>query len=350
MVQLENPDEQIKQTMKDRIDAFVDLHQEETLHLEFKTLSSDKALTRDDRKVLAKAICGLANAEGGQVVVGIETKKIDGVDVASRKKPMNGLERLRRLITAAVPEILSPQHRGISVSSVLEAGGADQGYLVIDVPSSDDRPHMSVTERRYFRRGSDGTRVLDHAEIRELMLAPREGRMQVRPSVRVQSSTGDLRYSLDLFLILQNVVRVPIVAPYIKTAHLGWRTCLSGVMSRNGPEGSFGFYGSRDLLIHVDDQIALIEISTGLDFRRTGLYDLKAAISAVAGQPHSFQMLPVGEMPTSLDIRAQERPIEIACVFGAENVAAESFEVHIGKQELLSLFCKDPNIARQLSP
>jgi hypothetical protein len=32
---------------------------EESLHLEFKTLASDAAFTKDDRKMLAKAICGL---------------------------------------------------------------------------------------------------------------------------------------------------------------------------------------------------------------------------------------------------------------------------------------------------
>jgi hypothetical protein len=42
------------QSPKARVDAYVELQQEETLHLEFKTLSSDVALNRDDRKMLAK--------------------------------------------------------------------------------------------------------------------------------------------------------------------------------------------------------------------------------------------------------------------------------------------------------
>lgn len=52
------------------------------------------------------------------------------------------------------------------------------------MPRSDNRPHMSVTERRYFRRGSDGTRVLDHGEIRELMFANREARLEINLRLR----------------------------------------------------------------------------------------------------------------------------------------------------------------------
>jgi hypothetical protein len=100
-------------------------HREETLHLEFKTLSSETAFTRDDRKMLAAAICGFANAEGGLLIVGVETKKTDGVDTAFAKRPVKNLNRFRRVVTAALPEMLSPQHNGVS----LIQGGAASGDL-----------------------------------------------------------------------------------------------------------------------------------------------------------------------------------------------------------------------------
>ena len=124
------------------IDHMVAERQEENLHLEFKTLSNDAALTRDDRKMIARAVCGLANAEGGAVVVGVETKRIDGVDVASGKRPIRNFDRYQRLLTGAMPELLSPQLPGITIQPITSDDG--QGYLVIDVPRSDDRPHMSV--------------------------------------------------------------------------------------------------------------------------------------------------------------------------------------------------------------
>jgi hypothetical protein len=59
------------------IEAMINERREETLHLEFKTLSSASVsnLAKDDRKVLAKAICGFANADGGTLIVGIKTAR-----------------------------------------------------------------------------------------------------------------------------------------------------------------------------------------------------------------------------------------------------------------------------------
>jgi predicted HTH transcriptional regulator len=96
---------------------------EETLHLEFKTLSSGATLNRDDRKMIAKAICGFANAEGGLLILGIETKKIDGVDTAFKKQPIKNLDRIRRRIAAALPELLSPQHNGLTLTAVANPRG-----------------------------------------------------------------------------------------------------------------------------------------------------------------------------------------------------------------------------------
>jgi hypothetical protein len=108
----------IAQNGESAIDDMIAERREESLHLEFKTLSSDANLTRDDRKMLAKAICGFANAEGGLLIVGVETKKSDGVDVAFAKRSIADLNRFRRLIEAALPEMLSPQHTAIKLLTV----------------------------------------------------------------------------------------------------------------------------------------------------------------------------------------------------------------------------------------
>jgi predicted HTH transcriptional regulator len=153
-------------------DELIAANAEETLHLEFKTLSdsSGERLTKEDRRVLARAICGMANAEGGKIIIGIETKRVDNVDVAVAAKPIGNVERMRNLLVAAIPEMISPQHAGIMVTR------SGRGFLVVDVPQSEVRPHYSNVHHQYFRRGSDGTRILEHAEIRELMFAIREAK------------------------------------------------------------------------------------------------------------------------------------------------------------------------------
>ena len=195
------------------LDWFLIERREETLHLEFKTLSSNSGLNREDRKMIAKAICGFCNAEGGLLVIGVETKRVDGIDTATALRPVRELNRLQNLVKAAVPEMLSPQHNGIKVEPVICAGTPDQGYILISVPRSDSRPHMSLLEQRYFRRGSDGTRVLEHGEVRELMFSAKEGAMEIGCRILPGASMGDLRFDLKLALVLQNVGRVPVSAP-----------------------------------------------------------------------------------------------------------------------------------------
>jgi hypothetical protein len=132
------------------------------------------------------------------------------------------------------------------------------------VPRSDNRPHMSVTERRYFRRGSDGTRVLDHGEIRELMFANREARLEI--NLRLGVSTGDLRFQLNLVLRLRNAGRVPAAAPFLRVKEIGWKlgAGLGDIVSlRTGAERTVGFYASRDVLLHMEDEIGLAEFETG---------------------------------------------------------------------------------------
>jgi hypothetical protein len=315
---------------------------EETLHLEFKTLSSETAFTRDDRKMLAAAICGFANAEGGLLIVGVETKKTDGVDTAFAKRPVKNLNRFRRVVTAALPGMLSPQHNGVLLIPI--ADGPDQGFLLIDVPPSDNRPHMSVAEKRYFRRGSDGTRVLDHAEIRELMFATREGALEIDWGIESGPASGDLRYHLNIVLTLRNVGRVPVVAPYVRLKKHGWSVTTSNlqhVTTRKSVDGIHGIYATRDLLVHVNDEIGMALCETGLDFRGTGRYELASAIEVVKkeGLGHALLMVPWGEMPAELR-PAKDRPVEVEGFYGAENATMKDFKFVIDKTSLLDKFCK----------
>lgn len=321
---------------------------EETLHIEFKTLSdvSGDRLMKDDRRMLAKAICGIANADGGVIIIGVETKRIDNVDVAVGKKLIAKPDALRNRITAAVPEILSPQHPQISVYLLLDRDQLPEGFVVIEVPKSDSRPHYSNVHHQYFRRGSDGTRALEHSEIRELMFIAREALLDIECKLRHQMSTGDHRYGLMVTLTLQNRGKVPAIAPYVRINNgMNWRRApIESLGSRPTSTGAHGIYSTRDLLIHVEDEIGIAECDTGLDFRRTGQISLPAAIDSVKKNgPNSFVMAPFSEMPGQ-GFTISDRLISVSGTYGAENAAAKQFAINIGKMDLFQLFCAHYNL------
>ena len=260
--------------------------------------------------------------------------EFDNVDVAVAAKPIANTDRLRNLVTAAVPEMLSPQHGGIAVS-IPEAG-----FLIIDVPRSDDRPHFSNVHHQYFRRGSDGTRLMEHGEVRELMLAVRQASLELDWLIRSGGGFGDLRFALSIVLRLTNTSRVPVVAPYIRLNDDHWAVATVGPMTRRPSAGSLGIYASRDVLVHVEDSIELAEFETGLDFRRTGEFVLSAAIENIQRNGESsFAMARLSEMTPEAGL-TRDRAVAVGGVFGAENVVARSYHVEIRKMDLLSKFCE----------
>jgi hypothetical protein len=262
------------------------------------------------------------------------------LDVATDRQPVLNYQRLRSQIAAALPEMLSPQHPGITVESVADDHDTSAGYVIIDVPTSDQRPHMSLKEHRYFRRGSDGTRVLEHAEVRELMFAVREGVLELEHIARTNGSTGDLTFQVSVVIVLRNTGRVPAVAPYVRATGEGWTMSWSmqGLGRRSSSRGGLtGIYSSRDVLVHPDDEIEIAEIETGLDFRQTGQIDIRHAIAVVEDNPASLLMVPFSKMnPQGYAI--VDEPIACSGTFGAENSPAKPFEFRIDKMKLFALF------------
>jgi Putative DNA-binding domain len=352
------------------IDQMIVENREEALHLEFKTLASNNGLNRDDRKVIAKAISGFCNAEGGLLIIGIETKRVDGIDIAAKMRPVNEPGRLQNLIRAALPEMLSPQHNSISVESVVCSGNPDQGYILVVVPTSDNRPHMNLLEQRYFRRGSDGTRVLVHQEVRELMLATREGVLEIKCGIRSGVSTGDLKFELNLVLVIQKWLRLnpQDSAISLDQAVLGSATGgrpkkgenpniirvsshgtsavgdnLQTFMTRKSGK-RHGIYGPRDVVVHIEDELGIAETSTGLDFRGTAQTTIKQAVQLVRteGLQGGFRMLPFNQMQEPFGHRQLiDSPIVVSGSYGAENSPIQKFRFEIGKFELLDIFCEN---------
>lgn len=324
------------------IEQMIHERREETLHLEFKCLSSASGFNRDDRKLIAKAITGFCNAEGGILIVGIETTRIDGIDVATKTRPIAELERIHNLIKAAVPEMLSPQHYGITVERISISSAPDRGFIIIAVPESDNRPHMDILEQRYFRRGGDGTRVLVHQEIRELMLAGRVGALEIRCGMIPGASMGDLRFDIKLALILCNTGRVPVVAPYVHIDGGGWGMVPAQIPLTTRFNGKRqGVYGSRDILIHLDDEMPIAQRETGLDFRGTGQTVISGAVELIKKSQalHVFRMAPWGQIMNTFGA-IPDVSIKVSGSFGAENAVAKRFEFDIDKRALLNIFCE----------
>jgi hypothetical protein len=99
------------------------------------------------------------------------------------------------------------------------------------------------------------------------------------------------------------------------------------------------------MVIHVQDELGLASLPTGLDFRRTGVSDLDAAIRVIRKDSwHALVMAPIYEMP-ELNVKPTDRTVHVSGFYGAENAAMKSFDFTIDKRTLLPMFCEAKSIA-----
>lgn len=315
--------------------------QEEGLYLEFKTLvgTSAGSLTKEDRRLVAKAICGLSNAEGGLLITGIATKKVDGLDTACALQPLADVAALRNRLASAIPEMLNPVPSAIAVDAI-PADQAGSGFLIVQVPRSPAAPHMSIPHHQYFRRRADSTTVMEHGEVRDQMFAAREADLDLLLHARIASYAG-LHVGLHLVIALRNVGRAAAVAPYLRISGAAPSVptdSLDAVAYRFGADQAAGFYTNASTILHVGDTLNFAALKTGITFRTTVTTSVKAATSRLAASrdPDDFF---IADAPMSHPLgRPAEVLPEFDCFWGAMNMAARARAVRPTKLELFDIF------------
>lgn len=148
---------------------------QETVSLDFKSglVFENGKLSKDGRKTLAEAMSALSNSNGGTLVLGVDARpgKGDRVDCVQALVPIENLPLATSSMSQAVGDLLQPKHDGVTVRSVPCASDAAKGYLVLEVPRSGRRPHMSQPHHQYFRRSGTSNYEMEHYDIEDMFKA-----------------------------------------------------------------------------------------------------------------------------------------------------------------------------------
>lgn len=149
----------------------------EGLRLEFKEKEdpATPALSKGDKKAIARAVTALANSDGGFLVFGVKTARGEEGDVASELRPIAEIRRFEANFALVCATQVGPELEGVN-TNVITAGDAASGYLIATIPRSPRRPHMSMApgEQRYYRRTFQGTEPMGPSEVRDMHLAIRD--------------------------------------------------------------------------------------------------------------------------------------------------------------------------------
>lgn len=203
---------------EDALTEMVATQAPETLQLEFKASNDrepwirDKRLTEVAKKVLGKALSGFANSAGGVLVLGLDARRgEDGVDAAADLRPFQQLRLFETLVTQAVSDLLQPKHSTIRVAAIPSSAATDTGFIAIDIPRSERRPHRSEAsgQKQYFKRTAGATFPMEHYDIEDAFRRHTTPDLildyQLGTGVRI-GGISQVECVLDLFLVNQGDV------------------------------------------------------------------------------------------------------------------------------------------------
>ncbi len=127
---------------------------------------------RDDdaQKMLAKAACGLTNAEGGVLVIGMkaEPKPKDEPDVVTGAAPMANTSLVKSRVLGLISNLVEPGIVGIQAEEINESPGSKAGFVVVHVPKSDGPPRRSRKDWKFYQRIGSATLPMDYWQIEDM--------------------------------------------------------------------------------------------------------------------------------------------------------------------------------------
>jgi hypothetical protein len=115
----------------------------ENLYLDCKIWPPNE---NDAQKVLPKALCGFANADGGVVVIGMEARggpSKDDPDMIQQPRPVADALTVKSRIENLIGQLVEPCLEGVQVATVFEPPGSISGFVLVDVPPTEGLPCRS---------------------------------------------------------------------------------------------------------------------------------------------------------------------------------------------------------------
>ena len=216
------PHEELFQRLQSRVEIAALIGQTENLHLDCKTWPFKTSPPKDDdgQKTLAKAFSGFANADGGVVVIGMDTKvaqKYDP-DLISGEQPVADAIALKARIEALVGGLVEPPLRGVRLAAVPNQVGSDPGFVLVHVPPTDGSPARSRKDWHFYVRSGSGTYPMEYFQIADMFgrrrrasLVPYFGAIETRPTSVGGTQSAERRMVVGLRNEGRGVAKFPSI-------------------------------------------------------------------------------------------------------------------------------------------
>jgi hypothetical protein len=253
---------------KDLIMRMVDEHQDEHLHLEFKTIQKTD-MGRDDRKNLAKALSGFGNSSGGLIIWGINAKEGEnGVDCAQYLELIEDIDLFLSKLNEHTGVAVDPIVDGVEHKAIKFDTG--KGICITIVPEAITGPHMAkLGEDRYYKRSGDSFYKMEHYDISDMFGRRRVPKLEVYYSVSISDEHGfagklqDFRFTINIGV--KNIGKGTSSSTYIATKKIRTLDFVTSNVDIYEIESSisndwFKCCCNKDIVLHPNTQMDFIRI------------------------------------------------------------------------------------------
>lgn len=185
---------------------------QETLQLEFKAneprdpIFVDGALSRPGKKLLAKEASAFANSAGGLIVFGVDCRTVAGIDQADKLTPIPHLARAETTVRDAAADLLQPRHGGIRVASIPSHSNETEGFIIVDVPRSERRPHRSeaTDQKQYFKRAGSSSFPMEHYDIEDSFRRVSSPSLELEVTYQLATQIGYDEFHYNMMIGIRN--------------------------------------------------------------------------------------------------------------------------------------------------
>lgn len=127
--------------------------QEEDEYLDFKRGDVDN---QKNENTLSEHLSAFSNTGGGVLVLGVDTKPKNGIDVVSEFKPLDDVIKRAQYLKSRLPYLFAPPILGADVRYIAPPELEGKGFIICYAPLSQTKPHRAEKSARWLMRNRKG--------------------------------------------------------------------------------------------------------------------------------------------------------------------------------------------------
>jgi hypothetical protein len=277
---------------------FVRDKKEEDVHLEFKRavhLNVNDKNKNSDKKNLSKCLSGFANSDGGIIIWGVEAVTKNGIDCASKLKPIDNLKMFSNRLNSLEGQSVVPIIEGVRHEIILSETEIDKGFIKTYVPKSKIAPHMALySDKHYYKRSGDSFYIAEHFDITDMFARNNSPVLDVKISTISWKKIGkDINsFIVEVVFALENkgkvIAKYPFLSAHVNAAYQFTEFGLNGngyvgLKQLNGTKHWREYSGGTDIVVYPNVLLEVDKVRGEFSFLNMDYFiDLKLEFELIA--------------------------------------------------------------------